>query len=739
MRKFLILSLFSSGIIYAEYNIGDTLTVPINAFYLTLVRDYVQSDPLVSNYRFWGKVRYKSNKYYIITIDTIKYDYSSGQPAVPTTRTDTIPQAYIDDIVDSLREVIDNYNIFQRVLDSLGVSEFELFDSDNDPRIYIVVAAGFYLTSQNTALNIEDEIRGYFDPYYSTSSIYPRHEYFVLNYKSSLFTNTQTGQPDIKKDLIRKYLFYLYTQYVLWSVNRGDNEDVADILKGAFYLASRIDKGNIFDYYQGFKRSDTLKTANFDPLGLRSSYLKTVYIMQTSEALASILWFSNLEDELGYNTIKSFLLNKGETFSNLLNNELQIKNISLNELIVSFHLKNQLNRFGNAFEYHYNQPFLQGVPIYALGVNANLAPSINSITLSSGGAFGLRAPIASIANKPTVINYSDLLYERGLVRIYKIDTVAKSIIRVDSSIRAYLKNGIAARDSQWLFIMNLSSAAQVFYYAINDTLGPSISKFSLVPDRFALNIMHIYIQSNENIHSDINQKVLNVVLKYPNGIEDTFLISRTDSFALGNSVRIFYNYNYTLPYLLPGWYVLRTYRANDILDNPTTTYRDSIQIAYLNANSLLSYYDNSIILLNPTNSSYRFALKFEDKAIGITSNEKFKLILKIKGSGIICKKDGPCLETYRDGDYVYSYIDDNGYYVLSSGNPYNNFLFNIVNKRLSLSADDIVKIDVYSLNGRKVYSADLTSGIYELPIKSGIYKAILNYKNSKHEKVFVVY
>ncbi len=742
MKRILSLFLISFGVLYAEYNVNDTLTIPINAFYLIPIIDYVKSDPppTGSNYKFYGKVRYKTDKYYIITIDTIKYDYSAGDPPQTITRTDIIPPDSIEHVVDSLVDVLESNNIFERVLDSLGVGQFNLFDSDNDPRIYIVVAAGFYLTSRNAELRIEDtDLKGYFDPYYSTSSAYPRHEFFVLNYKSKLFSiQEQANEPKIKKELLRNFLFYLYTQYVLWSINRNDNEDIADILRGSFYLASRIDGNNAAHYYKGFDLNDNLSGANFDPFSVNSSYLKAFYMMQTQDAIAGILWLSTLEDVLGYQTIKSFLLNKGQTFGSLLQTELQIRGISIDSLVVLFHLKNLLNRFGNSFPYHYNQPFLQNVPIYPPGTISSLS-SFSSLTISPRGAFGLKALTAATARKPTIINYSDDAHRNGFVYVFKIDTVSKTIERVDTLNRVYLENGIFARDSQWLFVINLSSSPQTFYYGINDTIGPTINKFVMIPDQFALNVMHIYIRSSEILYSDITRGSLTLSLYYPNGFIDTFSVARTDSFNVGNIPNIYYNYDYIVPSLMAGKYILSTYRVNDGLDNKSQLYSDTVEIKYLNANAILSFNNNSIILINPTNNTYRIALNPENDGIILSSDQKFNLILKIKGYGIICKQGNECLETYKDGDYVYAYISDNGYYVLSSGKPSSNFKFTISNKLIYLNVDGIAKLDVYSVNGRKVYSTNLVSGVYELPLKPGLYKASLRYNNKSYEKVFVVY
>ncbi|MCS7245717.1 MAG: hypothetical protein RMJ38_06285 [candidate division WOR-3 bacterium] len=740
MKRLFAIFLIFFGYLRAEYNVGDTLTVPINVFFLNLTRDYVQSDPLYSNYRFYGKVRYKSDRYYIITIDTIKYDYSAGNPPQPTTRVDVIPPSHIQPIVDSIVDVLESHKIFQRVLDSLGVSQFQLFDSDNDPRIYIVVAAGFFITSQSGSIGITDvDIKGYFDPYYSTSTIYPKHEFFVLNYKSSLFTTNVNLS--IKKGILRKFLFYLYTQYVLWSINRNDNELVSDILRGAFYLASRVDLSNADKYYNGFETpTDALNTANFNPLTNKSAYLTTLYMMNSSDAIAGILWLTSLEDILGYQKLKSFFLTKGRTFSELINSELELRNISLDSLINLFHIKNLLNRFTSfPQQYRYSQPYLQGVTIYPPSVITSISTSLSTISLNPRGAFAIYALTAATAQKPLIVNFSDNAYINNKITVYKIDTITKEVIKLSDSVensrRLYLKGGLNLR-TQYVLIVSTSPTIQSISYTINDTLPPTLSKFSLIPNRFSLTLLQTFTSSTEGLYSDISANKITLSLLYPDGIVDTFDVPLKDTVKIGNTTTYYFIFDYKLPYLKVGKYLLRPVRINDALDNLVTGYSDSVIFSYLTPNSILSF--DNVKIKNPGSRSIPVMTKFEKNAFGIYKEDNTPLIIKIKGEGIICNENG-CFDTYKEGDYVWAYINASGNYYLSNGTPKQTFLFNIVNKKLYVQVSESAILEIYSIDGRKVLSMELLSGIYELPIKSGLYRAILRVNDSVHYKSFVVY
>jgi len=728
MRKFFIfLSFFSMA--SAELNLGDRVQVPLTYFSLTFRKDYIEASD--SGY---ARVILKTPYVYVLTMDTVYIQEIPKTYIIPPDTALKIANV-IDTLFSEIKPTIDNY-----LTNYFGYAP-NFLDSDNDPRLFVVLGA-FYV-SDALGLVKPNNVVGYFDPYYSLKTPYPRHEYIVLNC-ASVLTSESSSDGDCTKPFnrnsLKKVLYFLYTNYVLYGYK--PNEDNFARSQIAYYLASKASNDTSFFY--GFRQGNTRNLlyvindqidASFKyniAINPTLPYINQVNLANTlddPQAQISYLWFNFLEEK-DANALKSKIKDNYDKFYSLFPDSL-IKNY-----IVEFHLKNLLNSKG--YEYNYSNPFLLNKEIYPWTGLAPIFKGVGGadtdrwISLPIYAAEGFVVTAITGANKPIVWNWID----SSKIKVFKIDTISKKVFELSTN-PLRLKVDSLRRGSERLFMINLDEIKVEIRYAINDTTPPTVSSYFVLPNKFSLNTFEVFLLANDLLCIDVGKcSKAYVQLSTPDPIYKPII--ELDELETVTDTFVYYG-KILLSKVQRGDYVFSVINLRDKFDNIPPTYpSDTVKLDYLSPQSIISFYNGFLKIKNNEDAEYPIIVKRTDKGFYIFSNAKFDGYIYIKGSDneVIYYENQP-LTTYYENGYLLTKFVGNGYYKISSGKPTYNFSFKVENRNifLTLPSYSNVKIRIFDVNGRVIYNFDknlnIGLNVIEVPIKKGVYIFEIRYNWDK--------
>ncbi|MEO0203295.1 MAG: T9SS type A sorting domain-containing protein [candidate division WOR-3 bacterium] len=718
VRYFLMLLIF--GLASAELNVGDKVRVPLNLFSLTFTKDYIEASD-----SGLARVILKNEYAYVLTMDTVDIPLVGRTYIIPpdtSLKTAHIIDTIIKEVVPAVQSFFGNINYL---------------DSDNDPRIFIVLAGIF--VSDGIKLVSTGDIVGYFDPYYSKRTNYERHEFFILNCASLLTNNNCSRVPN--KISLRKTLYYLYTQYALYSI-KGDLEDPFALSQASFYLASKIDTFSTDTFAYGFQNKSNIVYVLNDELNAAVKYyfapnfikpyvsqVALSYTLDDVSAQNTYFFFLNLEEKYGFNNLKQMILNTSKKFYE------QFHPDTLKALIINTHLKNLLNSKGFGYDYqNYNKeiyPWTGTNSIY----NA-LRPDVRWFTQPVLSSIGFVARSPAVVGKPFIFNWTD----SSNIKVFKIDTIDKTISELPYNVYRLLISDSLKRNRERLFFINLDNKNVNIIYYNGDTIGPTYDTFFVNWNRFSLNTFEIYLKSKNSIALDVakfNKILLKVETPSPNysPIIEMNLKELIDT-------NYYYYAKIIVPKLESGTYKFSVFDARDSFDNFMVNKPSySVIVNYLNPQTLSIFYDGEIMIKNLDNKVNLVLISKLGNSYNVNSSSDFPAYIYIKSSkpeNVIYYNNKP-VETYYDNGYVYALYQGDGFYTLSSGKPIVNFKYYLKGNLLFINSPvtSPISIRIYDVSGKKVYEMNkvISEGYNFIPLnlKSGVYIFKMKYENKDYE------
>ncbi len=733
--SFLMAGLVSVGILRAEYNVGDSILVPLNQYYLIPIRDYPLK--IGTNQYQKGVVKYKDDNLYIIVIDSIKYPFNkvANDIVVP----DSLLVVFDQDVLDSTISAVVNMfsdpygdgsgTVLDHVLQYLNLNRNVLYDSDNEDRIYLVIT-GFYLSS-----SLPFKVKGYFDPYFSTTTDFPRHEYFVLNTKD-LDLKGETDYIDV--DVLRKILFDLASTYVLWSLDPEELD--VDLKKSAFYLASKVD--TLYpEYYKGYNKAFSIN-APVDPFSIFHPYLIGKYVITDLDAEATYLLYRTYEQMIGEDSLLQIILSPNY-FQNDIKLALESRGYTIADVLSVFHLNNMFNE-ANLGGYGYNDPALAGMPIYVkqyFGVTPTFSNS--RYFISSRKAAAVYAKLTYQSNVPLTLNYRDSAISNGEIKVYMVDEVAGTVDEINNVDRYFRPEGLD-RYTQYLYIVNLTPGSVPFAVSL-DTIPPADYSFRVITDRFDLTRFDIVLLSADQLVEDVDKDYLFVQLKAPMGVYDVE-VPLVDSLVLGTSKKYVYQYSLKLPRILEGDYIFVT-TPKDLVGNVGITVADTITVAYLNG-----IFAASDKVLLKGDGRY-VAFNFDENGVFVApSGDGVEIAFRVPSStfSVYYSPDGEgnwirLNSIYSEG-YVHAEVSQSGYYRVDVGNAgISNMQMLVQGNRLVFALPEKGELSyrIYDVSGRLIYGErlEVNPGIYasSYNLKRGVYVIAVDYNDKSLRKKVVVY
>lgn len=712
------------GIVEAEYDVGDSVYIPLNQYYVVPQRDYPVK--VGGNEYVPAVIKYKDDNIYVAVIDSIKYVYTTTGPGGVIV-VDSVVVVFDPATVDSnISLIVSTFNnpdgsgesIKQKVLNYLGITESDLYDSDNDPRIFIVFT-GLFTSSRISNLSVY----GYFDPYFSTTEKFPRHELIVLNVNNGTLYSDGYLDPNI----LKKTLFYTYSQYALWSI---DPEELDIYLsKEAFYIASQADP--LGSYYMGFDNSISL-IAPINPFSVTVPYLYGKYMVSDMDGEIAYYFFRNVSYYLGDDVLLD-IIKSPYIFDRALKLALESNGLSLADVIKDFHLRNLFNASGK-FGYSYDDPELAGVEIYRPQVFA-IPPTAQSsaYTVSAYGASLVYPKVVSQANKYFVLNYPDSAFQQGLM-VYFVDVVNDSFYQITVPDRYDRPSGLD-KGTQWIYIINASSQSVPFSVGL-DTIPPADYSFNVFTTRFDLTKFYITVVSPDELAEDVDKPYLLVSLQSPLGALE-FDLNLTGELVVGiGQKRYVYYKEVKFPTLAPGNYIF-SIAPKDLVENVGERVADTLIVEYLNQNSVLTL-SNGVDIVG---EGY-VIVNVVDEGVYIHPSGRVQLRFNTPDASRIVYYRASMedmwqpLDTYYDDGYVYVNTNMPGFYKTGFGTPKNGSF------SLSYSAGELVmnvpypgsiSLEIYDISGKKVYShvrrvdmpgtisvsPELPRGVYVLKVQYG--------------------
>ena len=737
-RALMLLPLFV-GFAGAELNVGDQITVPITVMMLNLTRDYPSTVP--------ATVQYKDSDMYILTVPKIRYIMHKDKPTLYLDT--TLIDAYTNQISSLFPQVKSD------VLNYFGITEDDLFDSDNDSRIYFIIAP-LYITDQATAAGIykPNTVTGFFDPHYSiATTVFPRHEIIYINANSFI-----TGDSGFVPEILRKTLYLYYTAYVLWSM---DQDEVAgDLMRLAVYIASKID--TLSDYYTG---QDTIPNIRLS--GAKAGYDGNTFVYDLNNILAfdeinfelAYVWLYYLQELFGENTMKSIAVSPN--FANAeISSLFEANNMDFNDAVKDFYLKAILSGKGFGSEYEFTVPELAGKNIfdfftypnrntwYVLPYQNVLYPDSMDI-IEGWGMLGISVRNPNIYGLPVVLNYPDNLD----VRAFFFDIVGKTVTEITTPDR-FLMMGLDT--SNIVVLMNLNTASFLPWLQYGDSLPPTVERFFIYPHVGALNVFDIYIQSNTDLCVDINNCKAGISVSIPGAPAPVDLLAtKLDEFTDNAGVHKVYSARFEVPALRTGTYVFALTDIADSLDNRLQTVPvETLYVRTLNSAQVASFYGGKIRvrgLDDMTLAIFRDRYSGEIYLSSSTPNGIVELQIPSSGNQVIYEKVGGIwvpVETYYSDGYAIAAVNSNGVFRLGDGKPdvfADGISVSLHGRKLLLNIGKHGEMDgrIFSVDGRLVkhfkvsgpgmVAVDMTS------LPAGIYRFVGNLNNVSVSKTIVVY
>lgn len=737
-RAFVLLPLFV-GFAGAELNVGDQVTVPITVMMLNITRDYPSTVP--------ATVQYKDNDMYILTVPKITYIMHKDKPTLYLDTT-MIPQ-YTSQLSSLFPQVKSD------VLNYFGLTEDDLFDSDNDSRIYFIIAP-LYITDNATSAGIymPNTVTAFFDPHYSIrTTTFPRHEIIYLNSRSIL-----TGDSGFDPGVLRKVLYIYYTAYVLWSMDL--NETPGDLMRLAVYMASKID--TLSDYYTG---QDTVPNIRLS--GAKAGYDGNTFVYDLNNILAfdeinfelAYVWMYYLEETFGENAIESIAVSPDFAAAEIAA-LFESNGMDFKDAVADYYLKAILNGKGFGSEYDFTVPALAGKNIfdfftypnrntwYVLPYQNILVPDSMDV-VESWGMLGIGVRNPAITTQPVVLNYPDNLY----IRSFLFDIPGRTVTEITSPDRLLMLN---MDSTKVVVVMNLNTATFLPWLQYGDSTPPVIERFFVNPNVGALNVFDIYLQSDSDLCVDANNCKAGLSVTIPGAPAPVDLLAtKIDAFEDDEGSHRIYFARLEIPVLRTGEYIFALTDIADSLDNRLhNTPAETLYVQTLNTAQVASFYGNSVKVRGLQDMTLAIFREKTTGEISISSNRTdgfVDLYVAASSNKVIYRKLGniwvPVDSRYVDG-YVVATVDASGIYRLGEGNPNmvnDEISVSIVGKRLILNMAVSGKFHgmVYSSNGRLVKSFEIAGpGVVSVDLSSvstGIYKLMGEYEGERINKTIVVY
>ena len=720
MKRYLIPLFLMVGGLFAEYDVGDVLPVPVTKVMLTISRDTVT-----------GRVVYKDDNMYLIL----------------TTGVDT---AAIDNYIAQIPPLFDE--VKASVLSYLNLTEDDLYDSDNDSRIFLVITP-MEVSAILKDLGIQHPTKfyGMFDPNFTVSGEnYSAHEYIHLNCRSQLSPSNLCDDQGFVDSRLRKVLYFLYTDYVIWSLDR--NERNRNILRGGIYIASKVD--TLSDYSVGF---DEVSDIMFDgaPYGYDGTTIEydaaDIISSDDKNAEMAFYWFNFLEEHFGEDALVSAITSP-QLFSVAFDQLLSSRNLELDSLVVEFNLKMALNGLG--FGYDFASPLIPDHPVvdifHPLSKNvydifdADTVPNLGAV-LSGNGALGFRAKNPVLIGKLARLNYPDGMN----VKVYLIDSVAKTVTDITADevvefpdIQIY---------SKVAYFINLTGSNGSIWEAYDDTTAPNVESFFVKPDFSALNVFHVYGITDEEVCYDVGSCTMKVGADIPGALTTiTFDASNIDTYDDDAGTHYVYYSRFEVPTAREGDYKFFIYDAADAVENKVV-YTDTVvlTVGFATAGTFNAFEREGIYILPRENAM--FAVSTHKGRIFISSEASSPVLLKVPGtsSQSIYRLEGntwiPVKTHYSDG-YLFAEVEPRGEYRVMTGKPAAmNFNVNFRGRTLymNLPSTSMVKVKLYGLNGRLIRTLNTSgAGLITMDlgnIPSGVYYLDIETDFGKVSKKVVLY
>ncbi len=737
-RAFVLLPLIV-GFAGAELNVGDKITVPITVMMLNLTRDYPSTVP--------ATVQYKDNDMYILTVPEITYLMHKDKPTLYMDTT-LIPQ-YTSQLSSLFPQVKAD------VLNYFGITEDDLFDSDNDSRIYFIIAP-LYITDNATAagIYIPSTVTGFFDPHYSTeTTTFPRHEIIYLNSRSIL-----TGDSGFDPEVLRKVLYVYYTAYVLWSM---DQDEVAgDLMRLAVYMASKID--TLSDYYTGQDSVPNIRLA-----GAKAGYDGNTFVYDLNNILAfdefnfelAYVWMYYLEELFGENTIESIAISPDFAAAQI-SSLFESYGMDFKDAVAQYYLKAILNGKGFGSQYDFTVPALVGKNVfdfftypnrntwYVLPYQNILVPDSMDL-VEAWGMLGIGVRNPAISVQPVVLNYPDNLD----IRSFLFDIPSRTVTEVTSPDRLLMLN---MDSTKVVVVMNLNEATFLPWLQYGDSTPPVVERFFVHPNIGALNVFDIYLQSDSDLCVDANNCKAGLSVTIPGAPAPVdILASKIDAFEDSQGSHKIYFARLEIPVLRTGTYVFALTDIADSLDNRLQTLpAETLYVQPLTSTQAVAFYGGAIRVSSVEDMTLAI---FRERATGeiyISSNRTngfIELYVASSPDKVIYRKMGniwlPVDSRYKDG-YVVATVNADGVYRLGEGNPgivQSDISISVEGRRLFLNITVGGRFDgrIYSASGKLIKAFEImgpgTASVDLSSIPAGVYRLVGNYGDKKINRTIVLY
>ncbi len=687
--------------------------------------------------------------------------------------------------VEQVKYVMEEYtggNIFNKIKDVLKVKDEELWDMNADSVVHIILYK--LEISGDTTVKIAKPLYGYFDEYDldPSNSYASLKEIFVLNMNydtTILYKDYLIGE--LKLGILAKYLAYLFGEYANWSIEHNESKPVRcgfsmlalhlagfNIFNGTKNIGitpgrdwgstvNRIAK-SVFDYTRNWLRAPVSRELDRERMAYLFLYLReklTKYFGNESSADSFIFKVMMRDKERDGKALFEYYLAK--------------INSSFSEFIESWFLANLLDNYPE-FNYYY-----EGVD--SIFDYTNLGTFTREFTSSiTTDILPPLTPRYLRKIDATDTLYYNLDFKDGFgdatygFRVYRIDLVNKNITKIQfDTLKEYLNDTIPIINRAINTVSELLPPGS-YYYAVLNTYGvdgyfayshdatpPSIYKKYIVQNPVFTNALDFYIvgEKTDLLYGDATATFLPFVILRPFDKKLPLSSFNIELSETGDSVAI-YTASYTLPSSIKGDILVYSY-AQDLVGNKFQIFYDTISVKKIEGGGIYTFLNDKIILEIPENSGFgglviatKLPCNYSDQlpsscvySIG-HSNIVFSNPVKIKfyvgesGENLIVYKmeNGKIVEceTYKEQNYIYSYTNSLGVFILSNGKPLNlpgKFEVKIksnmipsnspIKFSISIPYECDLRINLYDAIGRRIKEMDaskFSSGIYEFNLSS---------------------
>jgi len=701
--------------------------------------------------------------------------------------------------IEQVKNVVETTQVFSKIKNVLKVKDEELWDMNADSVVHIILYP--LEVSTDTTIRIAKPLYGYFDEYDLTpgNSYASLKEIFVLNsnYDTSiLYKNYITGE--LKEKILAKYLGYLFAEYANWSIEHNESKAVRcgfsmlalhlagfNIFNGLknigitpgreFGKSTRRITTPVFEYTKNWLRAPVSRELDRERMAYLFLYLR--------EKLIS--YFSNDTSKADSFLFKVMMRDKERDGKTLFEYYLTKINSSFPEFIESWFLSNLLDQYPE-LGYYYNTADsifdysnLESFSREITGTNYQdiLPPLTARYVRKLGASDTLRY------NFDFKDGFGDANYG---FRVYRIDLDNKIIEKIKfDTLKEYLKDTLFLKRAKNTFSHKLPPG-NYFYAVLNtygtdgyfsyshDTIPPKVYKKYIIQNPVFTNSLDFYLICNKNdmVYGDAKEGIYPFVILRP----FNFTLPQTsfdfEVLETGDSVAI-YTGSALLSSNIEGDILVYSY-GQDLVGNKVQIYYDTISVKKIQGGGIYVFFNNKVILEVGENSGFygtviatKLPSNYLDElpslcAYSIGNSNmiflnpvKISFYLPYKEASIYKFENGNIIEykTYREGDYLYTYTNSLGIFLLSDGKPIilpKKFEVKMVSGiipsgnsakfKLSIPFKGNLKYSIYDVIGRKIEEISVTyekPGNYEvnIPLKNkGIY--FIDFDAKKFSKKF---